>query len=72
VDSIIWLAKGAAADSGYDTSAYDLVSVFEDSVPSGDSVWCVFFKHKPPGFPGGHFVVNIDKATNKATVSRGL
>jgi hypothetical protein len=53
-DRAVALARQAAATQGYEVAQYDLADVALDS-----DTWRVFFDHKPPGFPGGHFAAYV-------------
>ena len=64
----IQLAERAAEQNGYELHDYpDPKASFDLE----EERWIVFFEHRPPGFPGGHFAVFIDGKTGNATLMPG-
>jgi hypothetical protein len=64
-DAIV-IATEAATAEGIAVADYDLANVSEDG-----NRWDVFFTLKPPGRPGGHFMVVVVKNDGSARLIPG-
>ena len=69
-DEVIHIAEDTAKAKGYKLSDYDMTGCHYEFIGK-DHTWWVFFELKPPGFPGGHFLVWIDDETKKAELRGG-
>jgi len=65
-DRAVALARQAAAGRGYAVADYDLGDVTLEN-----DRWLVFFDHKPPGYPGGHFFVYVARDGGAAELVPG-
>jgi hypothetical protein len=65
---VIDIAQSAAVKEGYRLEDYKQPSASYDAK---DKSWWVFYDHKPPGFPGGHFSVRVYDETKEAQLFHG-
>ncbi len=68
--AVVRAAKQAAEKAGYKLADYQPPKAHIEYT-NHDRMWTVFFELKPPGLPGGHFLVWIDDRTGHATVMPG-
>jgi len=56
-----------------ETKKYRLADYLEPEIEfdSKEKKWTVFFNHKPPGYPGSHFLVWVNDKTGIATLMPG-
>jgi hypothetical protein len=62
----IAIARQTATANGVELASYQQPSASFDG-----SKWSVFFDEKPPGRPGGHFSIEVDQNSKKATFHGG-
>jgi len=66
----IGIAEATAQHAGYDLQKYNMTGCDYESLHR-DHTWTVSFALKPPGRPGGHFLVWVDDWTEKAVLMPG-
>ncbi len=62
------MAKEAALKDGIKVEDYVLLSTQFDARKGS---WMLSYTHKPPGYPGGHFAVEINDETRQTRLWRG-
>jgi hypothetical protein len=65
------IAEKTARDAGYDLGVYEIKDVTLERTRAPNPDWVVFFEHKAPAPPGGHFTVYVDPDTKTARLVPG-